>query len=506
VLIAGLSTFIPARRLLREEIIGERRSAPRVGAPPLWARLYLDIAALVAAGAVFQITRINGFHPILNAEGSPTLSLSIYTFLAPLLFWIGSTFLLIRLATGLLRRSSRGLGRFFRPLFGEVGDYAAVTTARRVRAMSETMIVVALALSFGVSTNIFANTYAQQQRVDAELTLGSDVKVTPAAGHAQTDTFTASLARIPGVAAATPFKTTAAYVGTEIQDIFGVDVPSLRRAAILSDAFFQGSNAAETMARLAATPDGILISAEMAVDYSIVNGDHVTIRLFNAARKEYQDARFTVVGVALEFPTAPKDAFLVVNLPALVQATADPSISFFLLKASGAPLTLAQTVQTQLGPGVVQTQTIDSVSAKLATSLTSLDLQGLAGIEYIYTALIASAGLAIFLLALLGERRREFATMRAVGATGRQLAAFVVSEAGLISLGGLVAGALIGSGLAAMLVVILTSIFDPPPGGPIPSYPPLFLLIGLSLGGLALAVGLALTRLRKVRVGDVLRE
>ncbi len=55
--------------------------------------------------------------------------------------------------------------------------------------MSSALLVVALALSFGYSISIFANTYAQQQRVDAELTLNSDVKVTPTGGHSQTETF-----------------------------------------------------------------------------------------------------------------------------------------------------------------------------------------------------------------------------------------------------------------------------------------------------------------------------
>ena len=108
--ISALATFLPARRLLREEVIGERRVAWREGAAPLGARLYLDVAALVASAIVFRITELNGFHPVLNAEGNPTLSLSFYTFLAPLLFWIGSILLLNRVGIALLKRSSSGLG------------------------------------------------------------------------------------------------------------------------------------------------------------------------------------------------------------------------------------------------------------------------------------------------------------------------------------------------------------------------------------------------------------
>jgi putative ABC transport system permease protein len=506
VLMGGIATFLPARRLLGEEVISGRRSAKNEEPRPLWARLYLDVAALVVSGIVFWITQINGFHPVLNAEGNPTLSLSLYTFLAPLLFWLGSTFLLLRLAAALLRRSASLFGGLLRVPFGEVGRYAAVTSARRAQTMGQAAVVVALALSFGCSISIFASTYTQQQRVDAELTLGSDVKVTPTARHEQSAGYNAMVAQVPGVSASTPFKTTVAYVGTEIQDIFGIDVATFRRSTNLSDSFFQAASATEMMNRLAATPDGILISDEMARDYSIVPGDHVTIRLFNRASNSYQDARFTVVGVALEFPTAPHDAFLVVNLPKLVQATADPSVTCFLVKTNGDPAAVAHRAQVQLGSDQVQTQAIGSVAGKLATSLTSLNLNGLVAIEFVYAVLIASAGLAVFLVALLGERRREFATMRAVGAVGRQLSAFVVYEAGLIGLSGLALGGLIGTGLATMLVLILAHIFDPPPVAPIPSYPPLAVLAGLTLASLALTNVLALVRLGRMRVGDALRE
>src|SRR5581483_8741033 len=95
-LISALSTLLPARHLLRSEVITVQAAAPRVRAP-IWSRLYLDFAALLVAVIVFWITRVNGFHPVLNAEGNPTLSLSFYTFLPPLLFWLGAVLFPIRI-------------------------------------------------------------------------------------------------------------------------------------------------------------------------------------------------------------------------------------------------------------------------------------------------------------------------------------------------------------------------------------------------------------------------
>ncbi len=503
-LLSAVTTYLPLRAMLAREVATERRAGQRER-PPLWRRLYLDVAALIGAAAVYQITQANGFHPVLTGEGNAALSLSLYTFLAPLLFWLGAVGLVLRLGTALLRRRGGPAGLLGR-LFGPAGDVAGRSVARRAGALGRTGALAALALSFGISLAIFSHTYDAQQRVDAQLTLGSDVKVTPGAHAPQMAAFAARLSAAPGVAAVTPFKTTVAYVGTEIQDIFGVDVPSFRRASFLADSFFQGLTARQAMERLAATPDGIIISDEMARDFSIAPGDLVRLRLYNAPRQAYLTTPFHVVGVASEFATAPKDAFLVVNQSRLIAATGDPHIDFFLARASGDAATADRGIRATLGGGSpVTTQTIDTVAAGLSTSLTALNLRGLAAIELAYTIAILTVGVLIALLTGLAERRGEFAALRAIGASGRQMGAFVASEALLVAALALTAGAVVGAVLGSMLVTILTGIFDPPPAGPIPPWGTLGLLLALAAGGIALGAAVAVARLRRLPVAQELR-
>jgi len=503
-LLSAATTYLPLRAMLAREVAVERRAGQRER-PPLWRRLYLDILALVGAAIVYQVTQVNGFHPVLTGEGNTALSLSLYTFLAPLLFWLGAVGLILRAGTALLRRRGGPAGLLGR-LFGPTGDVAGRAVARRAAALGRTGALAALALSFGISLAVFANTYDNQQRVDAQLTLGSDVKVTPGSRAPQTAAFAARLAAAPGVTAVTPFKTTVAYVGTEIQDIFGVDAPSFRRASFLADSFFRGLTARQAMDRLAATPDGIIISDEMARDFSIAPGDLVRLRLYNTPRHVYVTTPFHVVGVASEFATAPKDAFLVVNQSALVAATGDPRIDFFLARAAGDAASADRGIQAALAGGpAVTTQTIDTVAAGLSTSLTALNLRGLTTIELAYTIAILTAGVLIALLAGLTERRGEFAALRAIGASGRQMGAFVASEALLVAALALVAGAAVGAALGSMLVTILTSIFDPPPAGPIAPWGTLALLLVLAAGGIALGAAVAMARLRRLPVAQELR-
>jgi len=59
------------------------------------------------------------------------------------------------------------------------------------------------------------------------------------------------------------------------------------------------------------------------------------------------------------------------------------------------------------------------------------------------------------LLTLVGERRRELATVRAVGGSRRQLLAMVVSEAGLLGFAAALAGIVVGLAVGVILVKVV---------------------------------------------------
>jgi putative ABC transport system permease protein len=501
-LVAALATLVPLRDLLAEEVVEARRRVARTERAPLWRRLYLDVALLVAGLVVYRITIANGFHPVLNGEGNPTLSLSLYTFLAPLLFWTGAVLFGLRLVTASLARLRPVTSRVLAG--GGIGAYVLAGVSRRIGPLARTAVLTAMALSFAVSLSIVATTYNQQQRVDAQLTLGADIKVTPPPGHEGDPALVGKLGG-PGVAAISPFGTTVAYVGTEIQDIFAIDVASLRRATSFSDSFFQTGTADQTLSRLAATPDGILVSDETANNYSMAVGDRINLRLFNVHSKRYVLAPFHMAGVATEFPTAPKDAFLVANRAYVARITGNPNPSFYLVRADGDPGALAARLRAELPLGSAVQHT-GEVSGLLATSLTAINLNGLATIEGAFALGVLCLGLATFLVSAVGERRREFAVLAALGAAPRQAAAFLLAEVGLVVAVGLLVGLVVGRLLAGMLVIILAGVFDPPPTAPIIGWGELGLQLVLALVAVALATVVGLVRLRTLTPGDTLRE
>jgi putative ABC transport system permease protein len=503
IVLGFVTTLWPLMGVTRTSFIDSRRRVGREKSP-LWARLYLDVLCLVIAFIVYEVSQRNGgFQPVLNAEGNPTISLSVFTFVAPLFFWIGAILLLVRVSRGLVSKSGQVLERLFARRV--VGELAARTMRRRSGSLHQAMVLVAMAITFAGTLLIFVQTYNQQQRVDAELTLGADVKVT-VANRAQSSIVAQRLA-VPGVATVTPFRTTVAYVGSEIQDIFGIQVPSFRKATRVTDTFFVGANAATTLHALQTTPNGIVVSQETARDYSLSRGDTLLLRLYNSTKHRYVAVHFRLVGVAREFATAPKDAFLVTNLSYLQSVTGGGGVNIFLVRTSSQSQAVAAQLRSRFANGpLVHIDDLTGVQQRLSTSLTSLNLTGLTGIDYGYTVIMIVTALLVFSLAVLLERSRDFAMLRAMGASTRQVRGLLLAEVSYVVITGCIFGLIVGFGFAEMLIQILAAIFDPPPDAIAVPWSGLAVLLAITLSAALIASLSVSQRLVRLNLAQTLRE
>src|SRR5262249_8193615 len=106
---------------------------------------------------------------------------------------------------------------------------------------------------------------------------------------------------------------------------------------------------------------------------------------------------------------------------------------------------------------------IDQQARQTVSSITTVDLRGISDIEEAFTIALAAAAMGLFVALVVSERRHESATMAALGATLRSVAAFVWSEAAIVLLAGLILAAGLGWLLSLMLVAMLQHVFDPPP-------------------------------------------
>jgi putative ABC transport system permease protein len=466
--IAGLSIAVtavlaPVWRELRGETVSASRADVRRTRPPRWTRLGLDFAALAASGVLFWLAGRSGYQIVLAPEGVPAISVSYWAFVAPGLLWIGATLLVWRLADLLLGRGWPILARALHPVAGSVSRIIAHSLSRQRAPLARGIVLVALAVAFAASTATFNATYQAQAEVDAQLTNGADVNVTEPPGAAVGPAAGDQVASIPGVRAIEPIQHRFAYIGADLQDLYGVNPASITRVTALQNNYFHGGTAQDLLNKLAAQPDSILVSAETVNDFQLVPGDTINLRLQDARTHRLATVGFHYIGIVTEFPTAPKDSFFVANASYVAQQTGSDAVGAFLVDTGGHDATaVANRVRDVVGTTATVTD-ISATRGTIGSSLTAVNLTGLTRLELTFGLVLAAAAGALVLTLGFAERRRSFAIAHALGATRRQLRSFVLAEAVILIACGLTAGAVLGAALSRMLVSVLTGVFDPPP-------------------------------------------
>lgn len=501
---AGAARVGASLSALRTSVATGRQGTRREG-KPLWQRLYLDIACLAVSGLIYWLTASTGFSAVVNPDSNPTLSLSVYMFFAPALLWVGATLLLVRLRgralSWVIARAVRGRGIASRPRL-----FLLVSAGRRGAAINRGLVVVGLLLAFGVNLGIFSATYNQQVKVDAQLTLGADVTATAPPGVASQRNLPRQIAAVPGVAATTGVEHSYAYVGPDLQDTYGIDASSFGKATSLRDSYFIGSTAQQVLGRLRTRSDGIVVSKETITDFSLKNGDLLRLRVLNQQTGQFQIVPFHVAGIVQEFPSAPKDSFMVANLSYLESVTHAGGPNVVFAKVDGYPPDVARRVAAATGSLGTKVDNITDQGARTSSSITTVDLTGISHIEQAFAIVLAAAAMALFVALGISERRQEFATMAAIGAPLSRISAFLWTEAAIVLSVGLVLAVGLGWLLSEMLVAILQHVFDPPPDALAVPWSFLAGLAGAAILATLLATAFASRGIRRLHLGEILRE
>ena len=199
---------------------------------PLWQRLYLDLVALAVSGLVWWLTARTGFSAVVSPDSNPTLSLSVYMFLAPALLWIGVDALARPRARPAVRaaraRSARRVARDF--LLVSAARRAAVDQPRpgdrrppaRLRGQPECLL------------GDVGSAVARRRPPDRRLRhrrLGRDSAFNP------------SSRTTPGITGTTALDHTYAYVGPDLQDVFAIDPSTFHHGTSLRDSVLPRRNA-----------------------------------------------------------------------------------------------------------------------------------------------------------------------------------------------------------------------------------------------------------------------
>lgn len=461
-IIAMAAVLYPAWRQAKYSTVQSAKSE-RKATKPLWQRFYFDIAMLAVSAIEFWRTASSGYQIVLAPEGITAVSVNYEAFIAPFFLWIGGVLLAVRISKFSLDSGNNVLAWAINPIAKRLSGLVAASILRERAFLVRGVILVALAVSFAVSTSIFNTTYNSQSHVDAELTNGSDVTVTGYAPFQKGDKKITELRKLPESAGMQLMQHRFAYVGNDLQDIYGIDSSHITESTNISDAYFAMGDAKTTLKALGAQKDGVLVSEETVKDFQLKVGDQINLRIQSSIDHQYHAIPFHFVGIVRKFPTAPSDSFLVANADYISQMSGNSGSEIILMRSSNSPQELAKRVKEIVGSNIGKVSDIGSTQQAINSSLTSVDLHGLTALELVFAALLVAGAVGLVLALGMAERRRNFAILQALGAKKNQLGAFIWSEGLTMLFCGSTIGILLGIGVAWMLVKVLTGVFDPPP-------------------------------------------
>lgn len=139
---------------------------------------------------------------------------------------------------------------------------------------------------------MFNSTYQQQAEVDAILSNGAEVTVVESPNASPSSSVVAALSSVPGAQKVAPLMHRFAYVGNDLQDIYGVDPTTIVKDAKLQDLYFQVGTASALMRTVTNRPDAALVSCETVKDFQLQPGDTIKLRLQEGTTRQYIEIPF----------------------------------------------------------------------------------------------------------------------------------------------------------------------------------------------------------------------
>ncbi|TFG10733.1 ABC transporter permease [Candidatus Thorarchaeota archaeon] len=234
----------------------------------------------------------------------------------------------------------------------------------------------------------------------------------------------------------------------------GIDPIQYLDVGKFSDQTFVGSNPFQVLSLLAHKPNGIVLSEHHASIWNITIGDEIPIGFGGAVLNPVRE--FEVVGLMYSAPgfggaaraTTPVNTisalmdmgvgfngFALVNVDYLVTEGQLNGVKMFLgdmTNRTHIPI-MKRALEADIGVHVYALDALELSDDAYAVGLYVAGVQGLTMIGYLMCALLGLASIGLFLSSAILERRIEYATFRALGATKRDIVELVFGEfAGLI--------------------------------------------------------------------------
>jgi putative ABC transport system permease protein len=487
-LIAAAVTLVaqvfPTIGAARHSIISYKQERARQLRPPLWQRIGLDLMLFIPAAYGAYMLRKQGslFIPKIGtvvsaASGDPFQNPLLV--LVPSLIIFSATMFLLRILP-LLMSSIAWIASKTK----SVGILMASRYLSRTSSgFNAPLILLILTLSLSTFTATLAQTLDRHLRDQTYYKIGADMNLVemgeftgpasspfaPAAAQPAATSETdpprwvflpvAEHLKIPGVAAATrvfhnDLRITSGANGAQSVYI-GIDRIDFPKAAFWRRDFASESLGA-LMNKLALSPEAVLVSEQLMLDYNLKPGDLIEASTYSL--ESVTQLAFQVMGTVKYFPTwYPTDGYLIVG-------NAD---NFFEQAGGELPYDVWVKAKTGAnydsiiaGVGDMYNNVLYSeISPRMiATEQQRPERQGFFGLLSVgFTALAFLTVLGFLLYALFSFRRRfiELGMLRAIGLSAWQMFVLLASELAFLFMVGLGAGTGLGVGVSNFFIPYL---------------------------------------------------
>lgn len=487
---AVLAMIVAIRSSASRDVLEMRREGARVTRAPLWQRVYLDVVAGIVALTGYAIS-LYVTHAGVGDARTDLLIAAPLALIAPVFLVIAGVLFFLRLFPLLMRPAARFAAR--RPHAAPM--LALAQMARAPRQAMRMILLLALAISFGVFSLVFTASESQQILNVAANQVGADFSgptpnFTVVASDAQ-DTLaqrTAAYRQIPGVLSATlGLHSSALPVGAAAPvplEVRAVDTQNFAQTAIWTNQdSSQSLPALMSQLRHAAT-SGVpaIVDTRAWQELHLSVGAPFTLSIQDSALVFVAIAEvqhIPTVNDSLDTPgtsdyTTPGG--ILVDFPALAAAYAPAadetlSLNYVWLRSSDDPALLAK-IRAALTSGPLQLGSLNDRRAMIADLQHDplyLDLIAALQLGAAVTVLLALVGNLI--ASWLGARSRllNFVVLRALGSAPRQIASVLIWEQGMIYAAALVLGALFSALLIWTIVPALVFVAAPNNGAAISS-------------------------------------
>ena len=360
------------------------------------------------------------------------------------------------------RAGLAGISKRLSRIMGQKNLISAGYLKMRKGRIIPLMVVLALTMSTTIAFAIQSESLRVDLNREVTYAVGTDLRVQCTTREFA---FNDTLAQIEGIGQVTPVLSTWARLPTLDISIRALEPSIYANIGKFDESSFIDEDPVTVLSRLASTPNGIILS-EFHADYmNKTVGSTITLEMSGVG--ETQLVQFEVVGImhsapgfgyaaTSEIPASAQGAgfgyqvgtsgFAFTNLNFTAETINAATTDLFLANLDEGTNQTALTETLYSYPGVypVTPETFDLKGQSLQTALFLNTVEGLFSIGFVMSLTLSIFALSISLGSVVRERRKEYAIMRAIGGSKRQIVSMVFSEFTGVVLASLILSLLLG--------------------------------------------------------------